>query len=51
MSLERTHIDFTVVAAAVTVVESSLEPTLYPYVEQHCNPTGHFVTMKYKYEY
>ena len=25
MSLERTHIDFTVVAAAVTVVESSLE--------------------------
>ena len=27
MSLERTHIDFTVVAAAVTVVESSLEPT------------------------
>ncbi len=27
MSLERTHIDFTAVAAAVTVVESSLEPT------------------------
>ncbi len=30
MSLERTHIDFTVVAAAFTIVESSLEPTLEP---------------------
>ena len=27
MALERTYIDFTVVAAAATVVESSSEPT------------------------